>query len=579
MFDKRLLKEGRQAWPYLALTVGLGIGTALAAVLQAWFFASAVSGVFLKQASFRAVEPALAAILGAILLKACLQWGSETAAHEAAFQIKSNLRQRLLQHIFALGPLSANAERSGELISTVIAGTDALDDYYAKYIPQLFLAVGIPLIILSIVFPRDWKSGCILLLTAPLIPLFMILIGKLAEKKSQRQWQSLSRLSGHFLDILRGITTLKVFGRSRDQIRVIARVSESFRETTLDVLKIAFLSALFLEFLATMSTALVAVSIGLRLVYGTLSYSGGLFLLLLAPEYYTAQRTLGLNFHAGLSGVSAAGRIFGILDSPNLNECLDSLTEPLGSFADNLQIKFEHVSLTYEQRESPALRDINLTIKNGERIVLVGPSGAGKTSIAQLLLRFVEPTTGQIFVNGKSLAGISPETWRQVIAYLPQSPYLFAGSILENIRLGKPQAELDEVIQAARLAHAHDFIQDFPLGYETNLGEGGESLSGGQVQRIALARAFLKNSPLLILDEPTSALDAENEEAVQAALEQLAQGKTTIMIAHHLNTIRPNDRILVIDQGRIAEAGNQEELIKKQGLYYTLVQKARGKSL
>ena len=574
MFDKRLVQEGKPVWGYLLLTVGIGIGIALLAVAQAWLFSRVVAGVFLEGASLRTVWNSLFLILGIIVLRAVFQWVSEVSAHEASSRIKSSLRKRLLSHIIYLGPVYARGERTGELITTVVDGIESLEEYFTKYLPQLLLAVGIPVLILGFVFPLDWKSGTILLLTGPLIPVFMILIGKLAEKKALHQFQSLSWMSAHFLDILQGMTTLKVFGRAHDQTRVIERVSDSFREATLSVLRIAFLSALVLEFLATMSTALVAVTIGLRLVYGTLTFSSGLFLLLLAPEFYTPLRTLGLNFHAGLSGVNAAGRIFEILDLPLMSDGKDEQV-----LSSDLHISFQHVSLTYQLGEIPALNGINLSLKYGERIALVGPSGAGKTSIAQLLLRFIEPSTGEIFINEALLETISQENWRKQIAYIPQTPYLFAGSIAEIIHFGRPSATIEEVKSAAQDASAHEFILKLPGGYDTLLGEGGTRLSGGQAQRIAIARAFLKDAPLLIMDEATSNLDPESEHLVQLALKRLLQGKTALIIAHRLSTVRQADRILVLEQGQIVEQGNHEELMREQGLYYQMVAEYRGDSI
>ncbi|MDR3587087.1 MAG: thiol reductant ABC exporter subunit CydD [Desulfosporosinus sp.] len=580
MFDKGLVQEGRPVWGFLLLTVGMGMGIALLAVAQAWFFSRVVAGVFLEGATLNTVWNSLVLILGIIVLRAGLQWVSELSAHAAASRIKSSLRQRLMSHIVCLGPVYARGERTGELITTVVDGIEALEEYFSKYLPQLVLAVGIPLLILGFVFPLDWKSGLILLLTGPLIPFFMILIGKLAEKKSLHLFQSLSWMSAHFLDVLQGMTTLKVFGRAKDQTRVIERISDSFRKATLSVLRIAFLSALVLEFLATMSTALVAVTIGLRLVYGTLTFSVGLFLLLLAPEFYTPLRTLGLNFHAGLSGVNAAGRIFEILDLP-LTSDLDvgEAVEDDQVLASDFNISFQHVCLSYQLGENLALNGVNLSLKSGEKVALVGPSGAGKTSIAQLLLRFIEPTAGEIFVNDGLLKTISPKNWRQQIAYVSQTPHLFAGSIEENIHFGRPSATSAEVKRAAQEASAHEFILKLSDGYQTLLGEDGTRLSGGQAQRIAIARAILKDAPVLILDEATSNLDTESERVVQLALQRLIQGKTALIIAHRLSTVRQADRILVMEQGQIVEQGKHEELMKEQGLYYRMVTEYRGDSL
>ena len=593
MFDKRLAHEGKHVWGYLMLTVGMGIVIALLAVAQAWFFSRIVAGVFLEQATLNLVWNFLIIILGIIVLRAVCQWVSEISAHEAAFRIKATLRKRVMSHIVSLGPVYVRGERAGELITTVVEGIESLEEYFSKYLPQLLLAAGIPLLILGFVFPLDWKSGVILLVTGPLIPVFMMLIGKLAEKKALYQFQSLSWMSAHFLDVLQGITTLKVFGRAKDQIRVIERVSDSFRKATLSVLRIAFLSALVLEFLATMSTALVAVTIGLRLVNGTLSFSVGLFLLLLAPEFYTPLRTLGLNFHAGLSGVNAAGRIFEILDLPLMgaeennedkdkdkdNQERDNTNEEGLEIFSNFHISFQHVGLTYLGGETPALKDINLSLFSGERVALVGPSGAGKTSIVQLLLRFIEPSEGNIFVNGELLNSILFENWREQIGYVPQNPYLFAGSIADNIHFGRPSASIQEVMSAAKDSLAHEFISDLPNGYDTLLGEGGTRLSGGQAQRIAIARVLLKDARLLILDEATSSLDSASEYAVQQALKRLMRGKTALIIAHRLSTVRQADRILVLDYGQIVEQGNHEELMRKQGLYCRLVSEYRGKSI
>jgi len=596
MFDKRLVREGRSVWGFLLLTVGLGIGIALMAVAQAWFFSSVVAMVFLEGATLWTTWNSLLFILGIIGIRAVFQWGSEISAHEAAFYIKVNLRNRLMSHIVLLSPIYARGERAGELITTVVDGIESLEDYFSKYLPQLILAAGIPLIILGFVFPLDWKSGLILLMTGPLIPIFMILIGKLAEKKSLQQWQSMSWMSAHFLDVLQGLSTLKVFDRAKDQTRVIKRVSDSFRKSTLSVLRIAFLSALMLELLATISTALVAVTIGLRLVHGTLTFSLGLFLLLLAPEFYTPLRTLGLNFHAGLSGVNAAARIFEILDLPlmseeenngdlkdrKINHQIDKRNS-LGIQRDQVlssdfYISFQKVSFTYQAEETPTLNGINLSLNSGEKIALVGPSGAGKTSIAQLLLRFIEPTAGQVFVNGALLNTISAEKWRDQIAYVPQNPHLFAGSVAENIYFGRPSATFEEMKRAAQDASANEFILKLPDGYQTHLGEGGTRLSGGQAQRIALARAFLKDAPLLILDEATSYLDLESEHSVQQALKRLMRGRTALIIAHRLNTVYQANRILVMDHGQIVEEGNHEELMRVQGLYYHLMKEYRGES-
>ncbi|SFR01368.1 thiol reductant ABC exporter subunit CydD [Desulfoscipio geothermicus] len=569
MMDKRLMREAGAVRSFLALSVGLGLGTGLLAILQASYLARVVNRVSLEGQSLSGVWPWLYPLLGVIIFRAGLTWMGEVVAHRAAAQIKHALRQRLLAHLLALGPVYAGGERTGELVNALVEGIEALDAYFTRYLPQLALAALVPLAVLGFVFPLDTISGLILLFTAPLIPLFMFLIGRWAESLSQRQWETLSRMSAHFLDVLQGLTTLKIFGRSKSQAEVIGQISSRFRETTLGVLRVAFLSALVLEFLATISTALVAVTVGLRLVYAHIPFEQAFFLLLLAPEFYLPLRLLGSHFHAGLMGVSAAGRIFAILETPLPERKLQG--ECHLSHDPSFQIAFEDVHYAFEDGARPALQGISFELHSGERVALVGPSGAGKSTAAHLLLQFMAPDRGRITVNGIPLDRIPVEEWRRHIALVPQKPYFFYGTVAENIRLGRPGAALEEVAAAAEQAGAHQFILDLPQGYDTQVGEGGIRLSGGQAQRLAVARAFLKNAPLLILDEATAGLDPVNERLVLEALERLMQGRTALIIAHRLNTVHRADRIIVLERGRVAETGRHKELIEQQGVYHRLI--------
>jgi len=569
MMDKRLLRETGAVRLFLALSVGLGLGTGFLAVLQASYLARVVDRVFLGGKTLDEVWSWLWPLFGIIVFRAGLAWASEISAHRAAAGVKHTLRQRLLAHILALGPVYAKGERTGELVNVLTEGVESLDAYFARYLPQLALAALVPLAVLGFVFPLDLISGFILLFTAPLIPLFMFLIGRWAETLTQRQWETLSRMSAHFLDVLQGLTTLKIFGRSKAQVEVIKRISNHFRETTLGILRVAFLSALVLEFLATISTALVAVTVGLRLVYGRIPFEQALFLLLLAPEFYLPLRLLGSHFHAGLAGVSAARRIFEVLDTPlpQIRSREKNYLPPDLIF----QINFKDVHFAFDDGDRPALTGVSFALRHGERLALVGPSGAGKSTVANLLLRFIEPDRGQIMVNGVSLGQIPVEEWRKHIALVPQTPYLFYGTVAENIRLGLPGATMEEVKAAAELAGAHSFIAALPQGYGTPVGEGGIRLSGGQAQRLAIARAFLKDAPLLILDEATASLDPVSEGTVLEALGRLMQGRTALVIAHRLNTIHQADRILVLERGLVVEIGRHEELIEQRGVYHRLV--------
>jgi ATP-binding cassette subfamily C protein CydD len=567
--DHRLLHQLRRVRVQLAAAISLGLLAGVLLVGQAYLLSQIVSRVFLDGQTLREVRDLLVGLVVIAITHAAALWAAEIASHHVAGRIKADLRARLFAHLIELGPAYARGERSGELANTATEGIEALDAYFSQYIPQLALSTLLPLIMLIIVFPADALSGVVLLLTAPMIPFFMVLIGSLASAQSRRQWTQLSRLSAHFLDVLQGLTTLKIFGRSREQAQEIARISEQFRDATMSVLRIAFLSALALEMLATISTAIIAVEIGLRLLYGRMAFDEAFFILILAPEYYAPLRALGARFHAGTAGAASAQRIFEVLSN---QPSAVSGQPPVGAYRHTPSIiQFASVSYTYTDGERAALDGVSFTIQPGQKVALVGRSGAGKSTVAQLLLRFVEPSAGRIAVDGRDLSSIPPDVWRERIAWVPQTPYLFAASVADNIRLARPDAPLDDVIRAARQAHADDFIRALPDGYDTPIGERGARLSGGQAQRIALARAFLKDAPLLILDEATSNLDPETEAGVQAAIRALMRDRTVLIIAHRLGTVMDADQIVVLDQGRVAEVGTHHALSARTGLYRQLV--------
>ncbi len=598
--DRRLLGLALRQRGFLALSILLGLAGGVLIVLQARLLSRVVDRVFLGGQGVGDVSAGLGWLLALILLRALLNWAGEAAGSEMAIRIKSALRRRLFDHIQALGPLPVRGERSGELSGVLQEGVESLDAYFSQYLPQIVLAALTPLIFLFFVFPMDWLSGLILLLTAPLIPLFMVLVGNMAQELTRRQWQSLSRMSAYFLDVLQGLTTLKMLGRSKAQTETISQTGERYRQVTMSVLRVTFLSALALEMISTLSTAVVAVQVGLRLLYGSLGFEQALFVLLLAPEFYLPLRMLGARFHAGMAGAAAAERIFSVLETPApepvqvdgresqpgalaqgagreispdpLNEAgaEGNLPASLAEVVRSQPLVFHQVSLEYDGQ--PALSQVSFELPVGQVTALVGPSGGGKSSLASLLLRFVQPTSGEITLGEQPLNRIPADAWRSQIAWVPQLPFLFQGSVLDNIRLGCPQASLAQVIEAAHSASAHEFIETLPQGYETRIGERGARLSGGQAQRIALARAFLRNAPLVILDEATANLDPITEEALQRSLQRLLQGKTALIIAHRLNTIRSADQILVMKQGAVLESGKHEDLLAQDGLYARLVQ-------
>lgn len=572
---RRLLSLTRDSRTALLLTVLSGFLAGLLTIGQAYLLSSTVNGVFLEGQTLADVTPWLQLIVVIIAGRAFLTWVNEVSANIVAVRIKSDLRERLFNHILNLGPAYTRGQRTGELTTAAIEGIEALDAYYSQYLPQLVVTALVPISILIVVFPLDPLSGVVMLITAPLIPFFMIMIGKGAEIVTKRQYKTLSRLSAHFLDSLQGLTTLKLFGQSRAHAKNIENVSNQFRDTTLGVLRITFLSALALELLATLSTAVIAVEIGFRLLYARMEFHEAFFILVLAPEFYLPLRMLGARFHAGMSGTTAAKRIYEILDTPIVrNQVSSAGQQPADAIT---SINFENVTYTYPGETTPALEDVNLQFNTGKQIALVGESGAGKSTLVNLLLGFVQPTSGKITINADNQNPNDREVFpmdslRNSIAWVPQRPHLFHDTLSANIRLGKPDATHEEVIEAARAAHLHEFIETLPDKYETIIGESGARLSGGQAQRLALARAFLKDAPILVLDEPTSSLDPGTESLLEESTRRLMQGRTVITIAHRLNTIFRADQIVVLEAGRITESGTHRELLNRNGAYAKMVQ-------
>ncbi|APZ42487.1 thiol reductant ABC exporter subunit CydD [Acidihalobacter ferrooxydans] len=556
----------------LTLAVGAGAANGLLLILQAWLLALTINAVVIHGHGLAYVWHWLLGLLGVFAGRAVLAALVDTAAFEAAARVKLDLRQRLYTHIEGLGPAWTRQQRSGDLANTAVDGIEALDNYYAAYLPQTVLAVFIPFAILVFVFPTDWVSGIIMLITAPLIPFFMILIGKGAERLNQRQWRKLARMSAHFFDVIEGLTTLKLFNASRYEGEIIAEISDEYRRSTMAVLRVAFLSSLILEFLATVSVAMVAVFIGFRLYYGDMHFLQGFAVLLLAPEFYLPLRTMGTQYHARMEAIGATEQIVKILNVPLPEAHAGSRTLPAGAALD---IRYESVGFAYEPQH-PVLSGIAFTLRQGERVALVGPSGAGKTTLSQLLLGFIRPQGGRILVNGIDLSELSESAWQAEVAWLPQRPTLFHGTLLDNIRLGRPDADPDAVREAARLANADGFIQRLPQGYDTLIGDRGQGLSGGEIQRIALARAFLKNARLVVLDEASASLDPETESLITESVERLAQDRAMLVIAHRLETVRRADRILVLDSGRIVEQGNHADLLEAGGAYANMNALYRG---
>ncbi|MFF4832337.1 thiol reductant ABC exporter subunit CydD [Streptomyces sp. NPDC001315] len=549
--DPRLLRYARATRFFLVAVVGLGaVGSGLV-IAQAMLIAEVVVGAFQHGMSVGELRTPLLLLVAVAGGRALISWLTELAAHRASAAVKSELRRRLLERAAALGPGWLSGQRTGSLVALATRGVDALDDYFSRYLPQLGLAVVVPVAVLARIVTEDWVSAAIIVGTLPLIPLFMMLIGWATQSRMDHQWRLLSRLSGHFLDVVAGLPTLKVFGRAKAQAESIRRITGEYRQATMRTLRIAFLSSFALELLSTLSVALVAVTIGMRLVHGEMDLYIGLVILVLAPEAYLPLRQVGAQYHAAAEGLAAAEEIFAVLETPV--PVSGTAAVPTGGMA------FEGVTVRYPGRSRDAVTDTSFTVEPGETVALVGPSGAGKSTLLHVLLGFVTPAQGRVRVGGTDLTGLDLEQWRSRIAWVPQRPHLFAGTIAENVRLARPDADDGAVRRALGDAGALEFVDALPAGTGTVLGEDGAGLSAGQRQRLALARAFLADRPVLLLDEPTAALDGETEAEVVEAVRRLAVGRTVLLVVHRPALLAVADRVVrlgVADRAvRLEEAG------------------------
>jgi ATP-binding cassette, subfamily C, bacterial CydD len=536
--DPRLVHRARAVRVMLGIDAVLGVVAALLVLAQAVLLARVAARGFVGASLGELLTPLVLLVVVAAC-RGAAAWGFEVAGRRAAASALSDLRLDVVERRLRDRPAALDGTESAEVATLAVSGVDALETAFARYLPQLVLAAVVPVAVLALVASIDLLSAGIMLLTLPLVPVFMWLIGRYTERRTAERREALRQLSTHFLDVVRGLPTLRAFNRGRPQAERIEQVSDEYRRATMGTLRVAFLSGTVLELAATLGIALVAVTVGVRLVGGGLGLEAGLTVLVLAPELYLPLRNLAAQYHASADGLAVGERLL------DLSEAAE---RPLGGERPpsprEVSVRLEGVSFTYPARPAPVLTGLDLELEPGETVALTGPSGAGKSTVAALLLLLAEPTAGRVTAGGVDLAGCDPAGWRASVAWVPQRPTLFRGTVTDNIRLGDPTAADEAVRRAAGLAGAAGFVRELPGGYDTVVGDGGRPLSAGQVRRIALARAFLRDAPLVVLDEPTADLDPASADAVGAAVVRLLGGRTVLLVTHRPELEARADRVV-----------------------------------
>lgn len=570
--DKQLFRYKGSKKTMFAMGV-LTVGQGIAIILQALYLSKAITHLF-KGAAVNAVLPLLFGFLAFFVLRHLLQWAKERIAYRFAEKTAVQYQSRLISKLFAIGPRSIGRHGSGSMITLSLEGIQNFRTYLELFIPRAVSMICIPLILLIYIFAMDTLSGLVLLVTMPIMIAFLILLGLLAQKKIDAQMDTYRVLSSHFVDSLRGLVTLKYLGKSKSHAHAIKAVSEKYRIATNQTLRLAFLSTFALDFFSSLSVAVVAVELGLRLIEGNIGLQPALMILILAPEYFLPIRSFGNDYHATMDGKDASEQIHDILKREDRKRY--ARTHQLPPWDGGSLLMINGLSKKSSEDESLILKDIGFEVKGFQRVGIVGQSGAGKSTLIDLLSGLTEASSGTMAYNGAELSSLTADEWQKQISYIPQHPYIFSGTVADNISWYAPNSKNEDILAAVQRAGLSEFVQSLPQGLAEKIGQGGRSLSGGEEQRIALARTLLQNRPIMLFDEPTAHLDIETEHDIKQLLLPLLEGKLVFFATHRLHWMKEMDVILVLQKGKLVETGTHEELMAMKGCYYELISPTKG---
>ena len=567
MINKRLLKESSYKRFYKHIVILDPLLNSVFVIISAYILASIVNLIFIKKETVNKIFNYLVLFLVISIIKSIINFLIQSYLKNSAEDLKENIKKKSFNSIITGNPYRVRQVKLGEIINTLTDGVEMITPYYSQYIPQAATAIIIPLAIANATAFTDKWSSIIMIVTYPLIPLFMVLIGSKSKQLNEKQWKKLSILSSHFIDMLQGLSTLKIFGRSNIQEHKVFNTSENYRKATMEVLKVSFCSALVLELFSTISTAMIAVNLGLRLVYNKIDFLSAFFILIITPDFYLAIRNLGLRFHASLNGTVAIEKI-------------DFITKEL-EYSDeicNSHMKCDHIfeiefrNLSYSYGDKIALNNISFKIRSGEKFALVGESGSGKSTLINILSGFIKPSDGMVFINGDDINYINKDELLSKIAITSQFPHIFNESLEKNVTLGVKNLSPEKLLQIYKLTKIDELQNKLDAGYETTIGEGEVvAISGGEIQKISLARVLVKNTQLIILDEPSSALDSKSEEILTDLMDGYLKNTTVLIATHRLDTIKTVNKILVLHEGNLIETGTHEMLIRNKYRYYEFV--------